>query len=228
MTNTTNQINANENTIEPIIEAFKEAFKSEGSFTSDDYGLTDVFPEAEYLGNIVEVLGYEPENYYLMGVYRLNGEFITSIDAGNTWTSYARTDEKTTKEIEEALKKKQSKTKGITQMENTNEQIKTTETTKSKYPTIEELKEDYKKTGSFTHLEYTIYDLFPDAEFLGTPRQVLGYEPENPYILGIYRVNGVIFHSADSGNTWITYGITEEDFALEIEEALKKKESEKK
>ncbi|WP_336769800.1 hypothetical protein [Bacillus bombysepticus] len=93
-----------------------------------------------------------------------------------------------------------------------------------RYHTIEKLKEEFNKDKVFSHFEYTIFDVFPKAEFLGTFRQVLGYESKNPYLLGIYRVNGIIYHSSDSGNSWITYGITEENFAKEIEEALKKKQ----
>lgn len=230
MTNNKNQINSNENKSakDETIKLFKEEFIETGSFISDFYSLDDVFPEAEYLGNIFNILGYEPENYHLMGVYRLNGEIITSSDAGNEFTSYGRTDEKTAKEIEEALKKKESNTKGISQMNDTNNQIMVTETTKSKYPTIEELKENYKKLGYFSSLEYSLTDVFPEAEFLGDIREILGFEPENYYLMGVYRLNGIIHTSADAGNTWISYAPTDDETAKDIEEALKKKESENK
>ncbi|WP_088362633.1 hypothetical protein [Bacillus cereus] len=207
MTNTTNQINSNKDKKDETKELFKQEFIETGSFISDFFSLDELFPEAEYLGNIFNILGYEPDNPLLMSAYRLNGEIITSADAGNEFTSYGRPDEKTAKEIEEALKKKESK---------------------SKYPTIDELKEHYKKEGYFYSLEYSLTDVFPEAEFLGNIREILGFEPENYYLMGVYRLNGVIHTSADAGNTWISYAPTDEETAKDIEEALKKKESEKK
>lgn len=78
-----------EKTIFECVEEFKEY----GYFLAPEGILiTDVVPGATLMGNIRNVIGYEPENAQLKNVYLFEDDILLSADGGNGWTFYGQTE----------------------------------------------------------------------------------------------------------------------------------------
>ena len=77
---------------EKTIFECKEELKEYGYFLApESIDITDVIPGALLMGNIRDVIGYEPENAQLENVYLLEDEIYLSADGGNKWTFYGVT-----------------------------------------------------------------------------------------------------------------------------------------
>jgi hypothetical protein len=70
-----------------------EEFKEYGYFLAPEGILiTDVVPGATLMGNIRNVIGYEPENVQLENVYLFEDDILLSAEGGNGWTFYGQTE----------------------------------------------------------------------------------------------------------------------------------------
>jgi len=86
-----------------MIQQAKKDYEVKKEFLLNGVEPEQVFPRIEYLGEISDILGYEPENYYLEGFFKLNGELIVSAASpGNGWLIYGKTDQ----DLEDELVKK--------------------------------------------------------------------------------------------------------------------------
>lgn len=81
----------------------KNQFEEDGTFSldaSDVELIPRVLEGCKTLGNIQEIIGYEPDNYYLESAYLYQNEvFVSSSAIGNGWLSVGRTDQELADEI---------------------------------------------------------------------------------------------------------------------------------
>lgn len=80
------------------LKKMKAEFVESGTFLIDggegaDECLDAILPGLKYLGYMTDILGYEPDNYRLLGAYEFGDKIVNSFDAGNQWVGFGLLDE---------------------------------------------------------------------------------------------------------------------------------------